>query len=224
MSGHDGSEFDAGYWQDRYANGQGASRRDPSPSLLAEVADLPPGRALEAGCGWGADALWLASRGWHVTAVDVAPAAVNQARRAAETADPGAAARITWTAADLLTWDPAARFDLVTSHYVHVPGPPQALVSRLASWVAPAGTLLVVGHEHRHGHGSHDDDHGTHGGTGTGSPPVSARLEIAQITSTLRVEDWQILTAEARTHTVDRPNGAPLAVLNDVVVRAQRNN
>ena len=62
--------------------------------------------------------------------------------------DPAAAARITWTAADLTGWEPTSRFDLVTSHYVHVPGPPEALFARLASWVAPGGTLLVVGHGH----------------------------------------------------------------------------
>lgn len=90
MSAHDGGEFGPGYWEDRYRSGSGASRRDPSPSLLAEAGDLPPGIALDAGCGWGADSMWLASRGWTVTALDVSPAAVDQARQAAEATDPKA--------------------------------------------------------------------------------------------------------------------------------------
>ena len=73
-----GPQFSAEYWEDRYRVGGGASRHEPSPSLLAEAGDLPPGRALDAGCGHGADAVWLARRGWQVTAVDVSAAAVEQ--------------------------------------------------------------------------------------------------------------------------------------------------
>ena len=224
MRSHDDSEFGAAYWEDRYRHGGGASRRDPSPSLLAEASDLPPGHALDAGCGWGADALWLASRGWQVTAVDVSPAAIDQARQTAEATDSDAAARVTWTPADLTTWEPADRFDLVTSHYVHVPGPPEALFARLASWVAPGGTLLVVGHGHTPGqHGGHHGPHGHHQAAGQPDSPVaSAQIRLAQITAGLSTDDWQIIAAEPRTHTISRPDGAPPAVLTDVVVRAQR--
>lgn len=231
MSGQDGA-FSAAYWADRYRDGGGASRREPSPSLLAEAADLPAGRALDAGCGWGADALWLAARGWQVTAVDVSPAAVDRARQSAQAADPDAAARITWTPADLTAWDPGpGRFDLVTSHYVHVPGPPEALFARLASWVAPGGTLLVVGHGHtpgghghggQHGHG-HDERHG-HGGHDDqpGSPAGGALVSTAQVTAGLPAAEWDVLVAEPRTHSLARPGGGPPAVLDDVVVRARR--
>lgn len=221
MSAHDHGEFGAAYWEDRYRNGRGASRRDPSPSLLAEASDLAPGTALDAGCGWGADAAWLAARGWTVTAVDVSPAAVDQGRQDAEAGDPAAAGRITWLSADLTTWQPDGQFDLVTSHYVHVPGPPEVLFERLASWVAPGGTLLVVGHgyppgqhEHAHGHGDHDEQ--------PGSPPEAARVRLAQITSALPETEWQIAIAEPRIHTISRPGVGRPAVLDDVVVKAQR--
>lgn len=232
MRGHDDGEFGAAYWEDRYRNGGGASRRDPSPSLLAEAADLPAGQALDAGCGWGADALWLAGRGWHVTAVDVSPAAVDQARRSARAADPDAAARITWTPADLTAWDPSpGQFDLVTSHYVHVPGPPEALFARLASWVVPGGTLLVVGHGYApgcHGHGGHHG-HGHDERQGHGrhedrpdSPAEGARVRLTQVTAGLPAAEWDIVVAEPRTHTISRPGGGPPAVLDDIVVRARR--
>lgn len=218
MSGDHEGEFDATYWENRYRNGGGASRRDPSPSLLAETADLAAGAALDAGCGWGADAMWLAARGWSVTAVDVSPAAVGQAQQAAEVANPEAASRVTWLPADLTTWTPGDRFDLVSSHYVHVPGPQEVLFARLASWVAPGGTLLVVGHGYtpgQHGHGSHLEHEPE-------SPADTARVRLAQITSALPEAEWQIVVAEPRTHTISRPNGGARATLHDVVVRARR--
>lgn len=230
QNGHAHGEFDAAYWEDRYRSGGGASRRDPSPSLLAEATDLPPASALDAGCGWGADAMWLAARGWQVTAVDVSPAAVDQARQHAEAADPQAAARVAFVPADLTTWNPDERFDLVTSHYVHVPGPPEVLFARLASWVAPGGTLLVVGHgytpgQHGHEHGHSGDQDGHHdGGHGEqpGSPPESARVRLAQITASLPDAEWEIVAAEPRAHTVSRPGGGPPVVLDDILVRARR--
>lgn len=227
MSAHDHSEFDAGYWEDMYRKGGGFGRRGPSPSLLAEAADLPAGTALDAGCGWGADALWLAARGWTVTAVDVSPAALDQARRHAEATEPDAAARVAWVPADLTSWEPDAPFDLVTSHYVHVPGPQEALFARLASWVAPGGTLLIVGHggaPGQHGHGHAQEPQDEHGGRGDrhGSPPDTARVRVAQITSALPETEWDIVAAEPRTHTIAAPGGGPPAVLDDILVRARR--
>lgn len=168
--------------------------------------------------------MWLAARGWTVTAVDVSPAAVDQARRHAEAADPQASARVTWLPADLTTWDPDEGFDLVTSHYVHVPGPQEALFARLASWVVPGGTLLVVGHGYtpgQHGHG-HDGPHGGNHGEDPDSPPDSARVRLAQITAALPETEWEIVAAEPRTHTISRPGGGPPALLDDILVRAQR--
>lgn len=197
------SEFGADYWEGRYRAGEATSRHDASPSLLAEAAALPPGRALDAGCGRGADALWLADRGWQVLAVDVSDTALALAQQA-----PGAE-RVEWVQADLTTWTPGERsFDLLTSHYVHVSGPQEELFRRLASWVAPGGTLLVVGHAaHDHGHG-----HGQ---------PAAAQVGLEQVTAVLPEEEWEVVVAEPRTHTVGRPDGTQ-ARLDDVVVRARR--
>lgn len=198
-------QFGAAYWEDRYRSGEGASRHDPSPSLLTETGGLPPGRALDAGCGVGADALWLAAHGWRVTAVDVSPTAVQAGRRVAEAAGAAFAERIEWIDGDLTRWEPdPGTFDLVSSHYVHVPGPPEELFRRLASWVAPGGTLLVVGHDHGHAH------------------PAGAQVRTGQIVSVLPEDQWSIVTAEPRTHTIRRPGGGDPVTLEDVVVRAQR--
>jgi len=206
-------EFGAAYWEDRYRSGVGAGKLDPSPSLVTDAGALRPGRALDAGCGVGGDALWLAARGWHVVAVDVSRTALQRGRQAAEAAGLAFAKRIEWVHADLTGWEPApSAFDLVSSHYVHVPGPPEVLFGRLASWVAPGGSLLVVGHDGGQGHG-HGSGH---------SRPVGAQVRTGQIVSSLPEEQWDILAAEARTHTMQRPDGGGPVTLDDVVVHARR--
>lgn len=203
------AEFDAGYWEDRYRGGEGTGRHAPSPSLVAEAGGLPPGRALDAGCGRGADAMWLAARGWRVTAVDVSATAVARARETARGAAHGIQDRIEWVQADLATWEPAGpAFDLVTSHYVHAPGPAKDLFRRLASWVAPGGTLLVVGHAQAEG-----DAH---------AHPPAAKISAEQVTALLPEDSWEIVIAVSRTHEVQRPDGARAATLHDTVVRARR--
>lgn len=72
------------------------ARRPPNTQLLAEVASLPPGRALDADCGHGAESLWLAAQGWQVTALDFAAAALAQGRALTDVAGPDIAARIDW--------------------------------------------------------------------------------------------------------------------------------
>jgi SAM-dependent methyltransferase len=205
-------EFDAAYWEDRYGSGVGAGKHDPSPSLVAATGGLRPGRALDAGCGVGGDALWLAAQGWHVSAVDISPSALDQGRQAASSAGPATAERIEWVRADLTQWAPGRTFDLVSSHYVHVPGPPQALFRRLAEWVAPGGTLLVVGHDAGHGHG-HGAEH---------PHPAAARVRAEQVLTGLAADQWGIIVAKPRTHTMQRPGGSGSITLDDIVVHARR--
>jgi thioredoxin reductase/SAM-dependent methyltransferase len=132
------------FWEQRYGSHEHVWSGRPNPQLVATAADLPPGTALDIGSGEGADAIWLASRGWKVTGVDVSQAAIDRAaRHAAE-----AGVDTTWRQADITAWDPApAQFDLVSAQYVHLPRPARdALHRRLAAAVRPGGTLLIVGH------------------------------------------------------------------------------
>jgi tellurite methyltransferase len=80
--------MDLAEWDERYrAEGDsGASLSSTATPLLVECASqLPPGRALDLACGTGRNALWLAERGWSVTAVDGSPAAIDTLRsRAAQ--------------------------------------------------------------------------------------------------------------------------------------------
>ena len=146
------SEYDRASWEERWSralreHGDRLAQRPPNAHLIAEVGDLRPGRALDAGCGHGSDTLWLDARGWRVTAVDFAPAALAYARSTAEAMGPDVAARIDWVEADLATWTPQRDdYDLVVCVYVHVAGSVEEMVQRMARGVARGGTLFLVGH------------------------------------------------------------------------------
>ena len=110
-----GSAAQAAEWDARYSEGAGPrwSGR-PNGRLVAEVASLTAGRALDVGCGEGADAIWLARSGWTVTAIDVSDVALIRAREAAESAG----AVVEWVHGDALqTPFPAGSFDLVSMQY-----------------------------------------------------------------------------------------------------------
>lgn len=217
--------FDNDYWDQIWTGDRAAAMgsSQPNPHLVREVGDLAPRTALEAGCGAGAEAIWLAGRGWQVTGTDIAAAALDRAAERA--ADAGVADRVQWVQADLSTWAPDTRFDLVTTHYAHPAIPQLEFYERLASWVAPAGTLLIVGHLHHeaaggHKHGSahgHDDRHG-HESEG---PPASASVTAAAITARLDPAQWEIVTAKESHRTVSGSAGHETTI-HDVVVKANR--
>src|SRR5688500_20401960 len=97
------SEYDRDFWEQRWsqalrAHGDRVAERPPNAHLTAEIGDVRPGRALDAGCGHGSDTLWLAARGWQVTAVDFAATALAYARSPAEALRPDVDVRITLVA------------------------------------------------------------------------------------------------------------------------------
>ncbi|WP_422772701.1 class I SAM-dependent methyltransferase [Plantactinospora sp. WMMC1484] len=135
----------ARFWEETYRARDQLFSGNPNGVLVAEVSGLPPGRALDVGCGEGADALWLARNGWQVTAVDISRTALDRA--AAAGAD--VAGSVTWTCADLTaTRPPAGMFDLVSIHYFPLPRQPDhAALRNLLAALAPGGTLLFATHE-----------------------------------------------------------------------------
>ena len=152
MDGRSTPSFDRGFWEDRWSavlreHPEQIARRPPNDHLTAMLGGLAPGRALDAGCGHGSEAFWLAAHGWRVTAVDFSATVLAHCRSTAAALGSDLAERIDWVEGDLGVWTPdPGLYDLVLSLYVHVAGPVEDMVSRLASGVAPGGTLLLVGH------------------------------------------------------------------------------
>ncbi|GAC1521980.1 MAG: class I SAM-dependent methyltransferase [Vulcanimicrobiaceae bacterium] len=205
------SGVDRDFWNERYRSRERVWSDEPNATLIAEVAELATGTALEVGCGEGADALWLARRGWHVTAVDIATVALERAERHVARLDPVAATRIAWTAVDILTWEPPATYALVTMHFMQLPASARDVVVRtLARAVAPGGTLLIVAH--------HPSD--LH--AGVRRPPMpEVYYTAADIAARLPVENWEIVVDEARERYATDAAGRSVAV-RDTVLRAVR--
>ncbi len=204
--------FDRDYWKthwqqaDEHANGKEIA---PNPYLAREVTGLAPGTALDAGCGEGAEAIWLSSEGWKVTAVDISSEALSRAaKRAAEAGAP--AKRVQWIEADLGDWEPGAQFDLVTTHYAHPATPQLAFYERIAGWVAPGGTLLIVGHLHTSGTSAHAHN-----------PSAEAAVTAASIRERLDAAQWDVVTADELPRTLTNRAGTGVQ-MDDVVVRATR--
>ncbi len=168
--------FDKDYWESHWQQVGGRGAVAANPCLARETSGLVPGTALDAGCGEGAEALWLAGAGWHVTAADISAEVLA---RAAEAAGGSAAAeRVHWVEADLSTWQPEDRFDLVTTHYAHPAMPQLAFYARTRRVGRPrrhaAGRRPPAHADHDHGH-DHGPDHGQ-------QPPAEASVTAASIT------------------------------------------
>ena len=207
-------EFDESFWDERYRqHGEHGSvwSGQPNPQLVAEVAGLAPGSALDVGAGEGADAVWLARHGWRVTAVDISSVALARAAAAVD-ADPDTAARITWQHQDLtVSPPPAGTFDLVSAQYLHLPAPARdGVYHRLAASVAPGGTLLIVGH------------HPSDLETSVPRPSAPGLLFTAeQVAADLDPDEWEIVTCASRPRPASDADGVP-ATVHDSVLRAKR--
>ena len=205
-------EFGKAYWEQRYGARHAHANGRPNPQLVAEAGYLPSGTALDAGCGEGADAIWLASRGWRVTAADFATTALRRARQRADNLGADITSRIDWVHADLTRWRPAEEhFDLVSAQYVHLPAAQrETLLRRLAAAVAPGGTLLIVGH--------HPSDLQTT--ISRGSAP-ELYLTADEVVASLDPDRWDIAVAEARPRPATDPDGNEITI-RDAVLRARK--
>lgn len=150
--------MDARSWNERYASRELLWSAEPNRRFAAEVESLPPGRALDLACGEGRNAIWLAERGWRVTAVDFSEVAVDRGRRIA--AERGA--EVDWVVADVLEHAPEPEaFDLVAVVFLQLDAERRRqTLAGAAAALAPGGTLVVIGHHTdnaEHGHGGPSD-------------------------------------------------------------------
>jgi SAM-dependent methyltransferase len=207
MPEHD-HEMQAAEWDARYSERDGAiwSGR-PNGRLVAEVADLTPGRAIDVGCGEGADAIWLAQHGWSVTAIDVSDIALGRAREAAARAG----VSVEWICDDaLLTPLPADAFDLVSLQYPALPKTAgEAALHTLLDTVRVGGVLLAVYHDL-------DDEHREHmKARGVDPADYFGADDVARL-----IGDAFTVERHATEPRIDPPPDA--RHIADVVLRARR--
>ncbi|MFJ9061228.1 MULTISPECIES: class I SAM-dependent methyltransferase [unclassified Streptomyces] len=193
----DSTRTDAEMWDDRYRESDRIWSGDPNAALVREVDGLKPGRALDLGCGEGADAVWLARQGWTVTATDISRVALDRA--AGHAADAGLADRIDWQWHDLGASFPEGEFDLVSAQFLHSMGdlPREEILRRAASAVAPGGVLLIVGHA---GFPSWEHDHPDIELPTTDE--VLASLELPE-------GEWEVLLSAEHERVQNDPDGNP---------------
>ncbi|MEE2031587.1 class I SAM-dependent methyltransferase [Rhodococcus chondri] len=212
----------AEFWEARYTDSGGLWSGNANPTFVAAVSDLPPGTALDLGCGEGGDTIWLADRGWTATGIDISPTAV---RRAAETARSAGIPddRVRFVAADLATWESDDSYDLVAASFLHSPVdfPRTEVLRRAAELVAPGGHLLILSHaDFPPWAGAGDRNAEEHGEAHHEHRFLTPAEEIEALA--LDPGRWDVLVAETRERDATGPDGTH-AVLSDVVVLLHRN-
>jgi SAM-dependent methyltransferase len=205
---------DAEAWDERYAASDLVWSVGPNQFVEAECADLPPGRALDLAAGEGRNAIWLARRGWEVTAVDFSRVALDKGRTLAGSPT-GSGAEIEWVCADATSWSRRDSYDLVVVAYLQLPAAQRrAAVQAGFAALRPGGTFLLVGHDT------------TNLTEGTGGPQdVSVLMTAQDVLDDLEGEELEVVRAERVERIVtgaDEHGGETARTAYDALVRLRR--
>ena len=187
-------------WNDRYRATDRLWSAEPNMFVEDRLADRKPGVGLDLASGEGRNAIWLAKRGWEMTAVDFSAVAIERGRSHTGEVD--------FVAADVLTWNPERSFDLVLVAYLHLAlSDFEPLIRRAVTWLRPHGELFMVGH---------DRTNIEHGAGGPQYPEVL--WDVEEILPWL--EGLEIVEAGVVERVVETDVG--LATALDALIRAQR--
>lgn len=187
-------------WDERHRAGD-FEGQGPNPTLVLAVSGLPRGAALELAAGSGTNAVWLAEQGWRTTGVDWSPVGLASGRAKAQ----AAGVTVEWLERDLFEWTPPERaYDLVVVVYLHLPaGEREAVYGHAAAAVAPAGRLVVIGHDP------------LNAAEGQGGPPDTVRLFTAdELAAVIIATDPSLVVERAEViRRVPPPGRAPIDAL-----------
>jgi SAM-dependent methyltransferase len=197
--------MDAEAWNDRYRDTDLVWSAGPNQFVQEEVADLPPGRAVDLAAGEGRNAIWLARQGWEVTAVDFSQAGLDKGRTLA-----GDVA-VDWVCADATTWRGDDSFDLCITAYLQLPADERrAAVANGFASLRPGGVFLLV---------AHDSTNLTQGFGGPQDPDVLMTAE--EVLGDLDGERFEVERAERVSRDVAQPDGSTRTAY-DALVRLVR--
>ncbi len=197
----------AAHWTERYAATAMVWDTKPNAAVVESCTPLPPGRALDLGAGEGRNAIWLASRGWEVTAVDFVSIAVNRISAHAALQD----VELHAVVADAVGYQPAtASLDLILLSYLQLPDDQfRKVLANVIPGLAPGGRVLIVAHDASNLHG------------GYGGPQDPTLLSTPEIVARhLRDAGLKVMRAEVIQR--EAPSDAGLRLAYDHVVEAQR--
>lgn len=200
------------FWEQHYGQSERVWSGNVNQVVEQLVAPLAPGSALDIGCGEGGDVLWLASRGWQATGVDISPTAIRRATQEARKHGLDEQ-QARFLAADLAEWDTVQKFDLVTLGFFQAPFefPRAGFLRKAAALVAPGGHLLVLSHASMPSFADAPENEMP------AFPTPAEELEALD----LDPEQWDVLRADVMERAITAPDGSP-ALLEDAVVFVQR--
>jgi len=185
--------MDAHAWDDRYAATELVWSVTPNQFVATECADLPPGRAVDLAAGEGRNAIWMARRGWSVTAVDFSQVGLDKGRRLAGDAE--IEGEVEWVCADATTWT-GDGYDLCLLAYLQLPADQRRAASRAGfASLRPGGTFLLV---------AHDSTNLTEGTGGPQDPSVLMTADdvLADLADPAGSQQYDVVTAGRVARTV----------------------
>jgi len=198
------------HWEQRYAESNRVWSGRVNVRLAEVVSPLEPGHALDLGCGEGADACWLAERGWTVVAVDISDTALQRAAAAAKAK--GLDDRIEFAQHDLSDGFPDGTFDLISAQFLHsmIPFDRPRLLRRAVAAVRPGGLLVIVDH--------------------AGPPPWASKLDhhhdfpsAEEVIGSLDLDDdWERVRVDAVDREATGPEGQAVTWTDNVIVLRRR--
>lgn len=216
---HDSQAEPTEFWEELYA-GKSRWSGNPNPVLVDVVGPLPAGRSLDLGCGEGADVLWLASKGWDATGVDISATAIARARDAAEQAADSLDGSTRFESGDLAPWLAKARveglgpLDLVTASFFQSPldgFDRVGLITLAAEMVRTGGFLFALSH-----FAPPDWAPAEHRGHGQMPTPWGEVLDLA-----VPAGSWTVQLSEVREREATGPQGQ-VGHMKDTVVLLRR--
>ena len=199
------------HWEEHYGERDRVWSGRVNVRLVEVVSTLEAGRALDLGCGEGADACWLAERGWTVVAVDISDTALQRA--AADADARGLGDRIDFAQHDLSDSFPDGTFDLISAQFLHstVPLDRRRILSIAADAVRPGGVFLIVDH--------------------SGPPPWASKLahhhefpSAEEVVVSLELDDgeWERVRVEAVERQATGPDGQQRMLVDNVIILRRR--